>query len=141
MDEMLKPCPFCGGEAVLMDGRIYCYETKFVSCTICHAKTVPVVINFPNVSVNGVDESTRYTAEQAGQKACELWNARATPKNSEHLEAVIACREADLREGKNCDTCKYCECSCIVSPCWSCCWGFGDSPDLLLWEPRGSTDA
>lgn len=73
----LKPCPFCGGEAELKDGHIYMDVTKIVSCKKCHVRTNPVLVDHPGFNANGLDESTRYTPEQAEQKACDLWNMRA----------------------------------------------------------------
>lgn len=75
--DKLKPCPFCGGEAELRDGFIYLDETRLVVCKKCHVRTVPVLINHPSFTANGLDESTRYTAEQAAAKAAEAWNRRA----------------------------------------------------------------
>ena len=73
----LKPCPFCGGEAEVRDGHIYLIDTKIVSCKKCHVRTNPVSIDHPSFNANGLDESTRYTPEQATRKACEMWNRRA----------------------------------------------------------------
>jgi Lar family restriction alleviation protein len=78
----LKPCPFCGGEAELRDGHIYMDEMRIVTCTRCHVRTIPVVIDHPSITANGLDESTRYTAEQAEQKAIEAWNRRANDENA-----------------------------------------------------------
>lgn len=72
----LKPCPFCGGEAELRDGNIYMTATKIITCKRCHVRTLPVQIDCPSMTDSGIDESTRYTAEQAEQKAIELWNRR-----------------------------------------------------------------
>ena len=74
----LKPCPFCGGEAELRDGHIYMDDTKIVICTKCHVRTSPVIVNHPSFTANGLDESTRYTAEQAAQIACQKWNRRVS---------------------------------------------------------------
>ena len=51
MTEILKPCPFCGGEAELSSG----YDCYFVSCSLCKAQT----------------EWDMYK-----EKAIELWNRR-----------------------------------------------------------------
>lgn len=50
MNELeLRPCPFCGGEAELCksygnDGQVH-YDTAYVRCTKCHAKTKTVITN------------------------------------------------------------------------------------------------
>lgn len=73
----LKPCPFCGGEAELRDGHVYMSETRVVLCTKCHARILPVFIDHPSFNAKGLDETTRYTVEQAEQIACYKWNRRA----------------------------------------------------------------
>ena len=55
MDEMLKPCPFCGGEAKL---ETYGGTACAVVCQSCHCGT-------PTVSLND------------GERAVEAWNRRA----------------------------------------------------------------
>jgi len=75
----LKPCPFCGGEAAVGDVMTFLKDGKSIKCTKCHARTMYILIDNPKVNhFDGtVDESTRYTAEQAELKAAELWNRRA----------------------------------------------------------------
>lgn len=72
----LKPCPFCGGEAEVREGHIYMTDTKIVSCKKCHVRTIPVSVDHPNFTAHGLDETTRYTPEQAAQIACDMWNRR-----------------------------------------------------------------
>lgn len=72
----LKPCPFCGGEAELRDGFAYLDTTKYVTCKNCHTRTIAVLINHPSFNANGLDESTRYTPQQAEQKVRDMWNRR-----------------------------------------------------------------
>lgn len=78
----LKPCPFCGGKAQLRDGHIYMAETVIAECTKCHVRLLPVFIDHPEMTVGGVDESTRYTKEQAFQVAQRNWNRRARNENT-----------------------------------------------------------
>ena len=54
MNEKLKPCPFCGGEAEL---RIYSAELQFVQCVSCLASS---------------------TAFHTGDEAVTAWNKRWT---------------------------------------------------------------
>lgn len=76
----LKKCPFCGGEAELVTNHhVYLDDARCVKCTHCNCKTASVLVNHPKMVGGGkLDESTRYTAEQAEIKAAELWNNRAT---------------------------------------------------------------
>lgn len=78
----LKPCPFCGGEAEVRDGLNFMTDTKIVTCKKCHVRTTPVSVDHPNFSAHGLDESTRYTPEQAAQIACDMWNRRAKDENA-----------------------------------------------------------
>ena len=75
----LKPCPFCGGEAAIGDVMTFRHEGKRIKCTKRYAGTMYVLIDAPKVNLldNTVDESTRYTEEQAIQRAIELWERRA----------------------------------------------------------------
>lgn len=72
----LKPCPFCGGEARIKPGRMYYDSCVQVRCLECGCETKPIVIDHPQVTANGVDESTRYTEEQAVNIAAKIWNRR-----------------------------------------------------------------
>ena len=74
----LKVCPFCGGEAELEEKRVYLDRGYLASCTECGVHGKLVLVNHPKMTASGLDESTRYTADQAAKKAAELWNARAT---------------------------------------------------------------
>lgn len=76
----LKKCPFCGGEAELKTSHhVYLTDARCVMCTCCSCRSASVLINHPKMGAGGVlDESTRYTVEQAERKAAQLWNARAT---------------------------------------------------------------
>lgn len=73
----LKPCPFCGGEAKVSDVITFRKDGKTIECTKCHARSKYVLIDSPTLTYFGLDESTRYTAEQAVQIVTDLWNRRA----------------------------------------------------------------
>lgn len=73
----LKPCPFCGGRAGRIERRTYVTTGWQVQCTACRCATPPVWINSPVSFGDGVDESTRYTSDQAAQIAADKWNRRA----------------------------------------------------------------
>ena len=45
MDKKLKPCPFCGGEAVLKDSFLS-DDSFIVRCTKCYAQTDAFISNF-----------------------------------------------------------------------------------------------
>lgn len=87
MDEKkieLKPCPFCGSKAEIIDCNVYADKAKKIRCTGCKVYTPPILIDHPANSSKTypeLDESTRYTAEQAEEKAAEYWNRRATDEN------------------------------------------------------------
>ena len=75
----LKKCPFCGGDAEIRKAFILLTEARIVRCSTCLCKTTSIPIDHPKMAGGGkLDESTRYTAEQAEAKAAELWNNRAT---------------------------------------------------------------
>lgn len=76
----LKTCPFCGGNAEIVDSNVYLDKAKRVRCTGCRVYTPPVLIDHPSYthrSFPNLDESTRYTEEQAAKKAVEFWNRRS----------------------------------------------------------------
>lgn len=75
-EPQLKPCPFCGGAAEVRDGMAYMIATKAVTCSQCHVRTMPVMIDHPSFTAKGLDESTRYTVEDAVRIACAMWNRR-----------------------------------------------------------------
>lgn len=62
MSEELKPCPFCGGKAVIHVG-----DGVRVICTVCESKT--------RTLIDGLSKG-RPTGGSVG-KVIELWNRRA----------------------------------------------------------------
>lgn len=77
MNNDLKPCPFCGSTAELRAARSYVSDGWRVWCTKCRIGTTPVWIDHPLLTSKGLDESTRYTREQAAGIAVGMWNRRA----------------------------------------------------------------
>lgn len=80
MEHKLRRCPFCGGAAELRECRVYRATGWRVKCTRCKVKTEGVYINLPatkpGVSGPFLDESTRYTSDQAAKIAVDTWNRR-----------------------------------------------------------------
>ena len=74
----LEPCPFCGGKAVMMECKVFLSDGVMVECSRCTARQAVKLIDHPKITVNGLDESTRYTRDQAIEKAAGDWNRRAT---------------------------------------------------------------
>ena len=81
-NEQLKPCPFCGGTKLKVDGtrkynsyaNVY-HTTMSVRCNICHARGKP----FSGLTKNYVYGESRYevtTVENLKQQAIEAWNRR-----------------------------------------------------------------
>lgn len=69
----LKPCPFCGGEAILckeLEPDGYCsYKVAFVECDVCGAKAGKYIID----GYYGTNETTR--------DAINAWNRRHNEDN------------------------------------------------------------
>ena len=72
----LKACPFCGGAAMIAEVLAYVCKGVRVRCTCCGASTVMQLIDHPQLNSNGLDESTRYTREQAEAIVAGKWNGR-----------------------------------------------------------------
>lgn len=85
MKQMLKPCPFCGGEARIKDTKAYLDDAVVAYCTRCGTRQTYILVDHPRIIMSGpagetqLDESTRYTREQAVEVAEKKWNRRATP--------------------------------------------------------------
>ena len=76
----LKPCPFCGGEAEVIEGNVYLSQVVFCRCKKCYVRTDFVYIDHPCISAKtgNLDESTRYTKAEAKAKSIKAWNRRTT---------------------------------------------------------------
>ena len=57
----LKPCPFCGGKAVLSHKTEWDEKCSYVYCTTCSIRTA------------GVPVSSEYSSDE---KAVKVWNRR-----------------------------------------------------------------
>lgn len=76
MSSDAKSCPCCGGDAEIKESAIYGENLVFVRCKSCGLRTRPVIVDHPVLTKNGLDESTRYTAEEARAVAISLWDRR-----------------------------------------------------------------
>lgn len=72
----LKPCPCCGGEAEIRDFQVFLDDGVKVKCTVCGLQTQGTPIDHPVLTPDGLDESTRYTREQAIEIEAQNWNRR-----------------------------------------------------------------
>ena len=79
-----KPCPFCGGKAEVIDTHVYLDKAIRIGCKSCFCATRRILIDHPRLTADGLDESTRYTRNQAIEKAAELWNRRADNERREN---------------------------------------------------------
>lgn len=73
----LKPCPFCGEDAYFREIHVYIDRAWAVECKACKARTSMFMVDHPMHTSKGLDESTRYTEDEAQSKAAEAWNRRA----------------------------------------------------------------
>ena len=77
LNDALKPCPFCGGEAV--QGKNHCSE-KFLGISDREAKITTHVIHCLKC---GTEQGYRYTDFTTPELAIAAWNTRAnTPESS-----------------------------------------------------------
>ncbi len=77
----LKRCPFCGGEAEIVNCHVNMDDAVRVRCRECRIITPPVLVDHPaytKMSGRELDESTRYTREQAAEIAAGQWNRRCS---------------------------------------------------------------
>ena len=77
-DNTLKPCPFCGGQAAVVDTTAYMDKAVVVRCGGCSTATKRILVDHPMMNANGLDESTRYTRDQAAEVAAKIWNRRVS---------------------------------------------------------------
>lgn len=73
----LKRCPCCSGEAEFRNARFFIDKGIYVKCKVCGLRTEVIPVDHPVLKYDGgLDESTRYTEEQAVEKSAEIWNRR-----------------------------------------------------------------
>lgn len=75
-NQELLSCPFCGGKAELKPVRVYSNDGWRVVCTGCKVRTLPVLVDWPSLRQGGLDETTRYTDEEARRLSVRTWNRR-----------------------------------------------------------------
>lgn len=75
---VLKPCPFCGGAAEIVEANIYLTKGWRVKCKTCKASSLPEYADSPHMTAFGPIETTRYTEEQAKDIVAERWNRRVS---------------------------------------------------------------
>ena len=77
-EKELKPCPFCGGEAVLKNGKPTTFGTfeALVICKNCSASVVGISsMNFSTYRFEEFKEKNGYDIAQ--EQAIKAWNRRA----------------------------------------------------------------
>ena len=72
----LNPCPCCGGEAEIRDFQFFLDVGVKVKCSVCGMQTSGTPIDHPVLTPDGLDESTRYTRDQAIEIEAAIWNRR-----------------------------------------------------------------
>ena len=95
-DIELMPCPFCGGKAETRD-CFYCLDNAvLIRCSKCFVKTEKILIDHPSYTIDGLDESTRYTREQAIEKASKIWNRRTNKMKTEVIFVIAKKKNGKL---------------------------------------------
>ena len=74
----LLPCPFCGAHAEIVDTTAYMDKAVVVRCDGCSTATKRILVDHPMLTADGLDESTRYTRDQAAEVAAKIWNRRVS---------------------------------------------------------------
>jgi len=78
----LKPCPFCGGKAVIRYGSGYYFMWSVVAeCEDCHARTVPAL--YGNNGTLKAEDCSYDGRENAVALVTKRWNQRATAPEKE----------------------------------------------------------
>ena len=75
----IEKCPCCGGAAEIVRGETFGIRRRSVRCTKCGLETQKVFVDKPAITSKSyphVDESTRYTEQEATRITVDLWNRR-----------------------------------------------------------------
>ena len=70
----LKPCPFCGGRAVIRETKLYLDEAIQIHCKKCSVHTPKEIFNHLHYSDG---EEVYVTKTMAVEKVINKWNRRA----------------------------------------------------------------
>ena len=73
----LKPCPFCGGEAILLVNQMYPEKKSYIECMKCGAKTNEFMTSVEYIKCGTkTDEFMTSFEFSSDDKAIEAWNRR-----------------------------------------------------------------
>ena len=79
----LKPCPFCGGEAKMIETKLYLCEAMQIHCKKCSVHTPKEIFNHLHYSEG---KEIRVTKTMAIKRVTELWNRRADNEQREKAD-------------------------------------------------------
>lgn len=80
MENILKPCPFCGNEATYREGHEHCYIGGYdinisIECTYCSAEMG---------SSYGTNAGKETTEQEAKDYLAECWNLRTLKTKNQY---------------------------------------------------------
>lgn len=82
MENKLKPCPFCGGEAEIHYQPIYMDEGVCIRCTSCHSRSKFEPCDCTYQFYHG-KKNVFISKEEATNDVIALWNTRTEVKDDE----------------------------------------------------------
>lgn len=85
MENKLKPCPFCGGEAEIHYQPIYMDEGVCIRCTSCHSRSKFEPCDCTYQFYHG-KKNVFISKEEATNDVIALWNTRTEVKDDEKLQ-------------------------------------------------------
>lgn len=89
----IASCPCCAGAAEIVKGETFGVQWRSVRCTECGLESQRIYVDKPALTVESyphLDESTRYTEEEATQITVDLWNRRVDLKDEPISSNVVA---------------------------------------------------
>ena len=89
----ISSCPCCGGAAELVRGETFGVRQRYVRCTKCGLSSQRIYVDKPALTADSyphLDESKRYTEEEATRITVELWNSRVDLKDEPISSNVVA---------------------------------------------------